>query len=69
MGSAHVKSLREWNAKIPAYRLPYVAVVVDEPAPLQAADDRRAPTSAKAGRPSSLGGRRSGGRVQRSACT
>ena len=38
MRSAHVKSLREWNAKFPADRLPYVVVVVDEFAQFRAAD-------------------------------
>src|SRR5437763_5811832 len=38
MKSAHTKSLREWNAKFPADRLPYIVVVVDEFAQFRAAD-------------------------------
>jgi S-DNA-T family DNA segregation ATPase FtsK/SpoIIIE len=38
MSGARVKSLREWNAKFPGDRLPYVVVVVDEFAEFRAAD-------------------------------
>jgi hypothetical protein len=38
MRSAHLKWLREWNAKFPADRLPYVVVVVDGFAQFRAAD-------------------------------